>query len=135
MKTVYLAGAINGCSDPVATNWRIYCAEIFAGAGILTADPMSRDYRGIENQFVKEIVELDKKDIDNCDALIVSYQHPSVGTSMEILYAWERGKPVIVFTDAEVISPWLSYHSTKIVNSIDRAIGQTIDILRGGGTK
>jgi len=129
MKSVYLAGAINGCSDSEAIDWRTYCTTSLGIIGISTIDPMSRDYRGREDQCVNEIVELDKLDIDNCDAMIVSYQRPSVGTSMEILYAWERGKPVIVFTDTKSISPWLRYHSSHIVNSIDDALELAANIL------
>src|SRR5258707_4663776 len=35
-----------------------------------------------------EIVENDKADIDKSDVLLVNYVKPSVGTSMEILWAW-----------------------------------------------
>ena len=61
-----------------------------------TLDPMRRDYRGREMECVEEIVEGDKLDIDISTHILVIYDRPSVGTSMEVLYAWERKKPVIV---------------------------------------
>jgi nucleoside 2-deoxyribosyltransferase len=129
--TVYLCGAINGRPDSECKDWREYVKRRYAGAAI---DPMSRDYRGREDECVSEIVDLDKADIDACGALLVYYDKPSVGTSMEILYAFERGKPVILVdaSAAELtpqfasvkrsLSPWLKYHSHSIYQSIDAAI-------------
>jgi hypothetical protein len=88
-----------------------------------TLDPMRRDYRGREMGCVEEIVEGDKVDIDLSTHLLVHYDKPSVGTSMEILYAWERNKPVIVVApEGTRLSPWLVYHSTKIFNSFKDAL-------------
>jgi nucleoside 2-deoxyribosyltransferase len=73
---------------------------------------MRRDYRGREHEAVAEIVELDKIDVEACDVLLVNFDKPSVGTSMEVMYAWERGKTVIVVHKAgAILSPWLVYHS------------------------
>jgi nucleoside 2-deoxyribosyltransferase len=91
-----------------------------------TLDPMARDYRGreLEPGVAREIVENDKADIDQCDALLVNYVKPSVGTSMEILYAWERKKQIVLLcTFEEQLSPWLIYHSTQIVHSLRDAVG------------
>lgn len=121
MKTLYLCGPINGCTDAEAINWREHVKAIWPGA---TLDPMRRDYRGREAESVNEIVELDKIDIAQSDALIVNYDKPSVGTSMEILWAFERGKGIVVVARADAnISPWLRYHSHAIVSTFDDAIG------------
>lgn len=123
---VYLAGAINGCTDAECKDWREYI-KIKIGEDN-TLDPMKRDYRGIEMNCVGEIVEGDKIDIDNSTHVLVSYDKPSVGTSMEILYAWERNKSVYVVTSPEnKLSPWLIYHSTNIFYSFDDAIQKLMD--------
>jgi nucleoside 2-deoxyribosyltransferase len=115
---VYLCGPINGCTDEESRNWREAAKAILPD----TLDPMRRDYRGLEDHHVAQIVEGDKADIDECDALLVNYNKPSVGTSMEILYAWEKKKKIIAVARPETrISPWLRYHSTHIVNSFDAA--------------
>lgn len=117
--TVYLCGPINGCTDEQAKDWR----EKVKLSLPSTLDPMRRDYRGREDQNLDKIVELDKIDIAQSDALLVNYDKPSVGTSMEILYAWERGKlVVIVAKEGERLSPWLRYHSHAIFSSFDGAI-------------
>lgn len=111
----YLCGPINGCTDSEAKDWREAVKAIFPES----IDPMKRDYRGRETEDYREIVDLDKRDIRNADVVLVNYDKPSVGTSMEIMYAWERGIPIIVWirTD-ERVSPWLRYHSTAFVSSL-----------------
>lgn len=115
---VYLCGPINGCTNEESINWREAAKAVLPD----TLDPMRSDYRGEEDQHVAQIVEGDKADIDESDALLVNYDKPSVGTSMEILYAWEKKKRIIVVARAETpISPWLRYHASQIVNSFDAA--------------
>ena len=115
----YLCGPINGCTDDEAHNWRngvlAHCPRAI--------NPMVRDYRGKEAEDYREIVDLDKRDVRRCDVVLVNYVKPSVGTSMEVFYAWTLGKPVIVWClpDAS-ISPWLRYHSTNFVHNIDDAL-------------
>lgn len=118
---VYLAGPINGCSDAECKDWREYVKSVLGEEN--TLDPMRRDYRGREMESVNEIVEGDKRDIDTATHLLVNYDKPSVGTSMEILYAWERAIPIIIVTSKGTrLSPWMVYHSDKILNSFDEAI-------------
>lgn len=115
MKTVYLAGPINGCTDAEALDWREDMVRRLNGFNILS--PMSRDYRGKEAELVEEIVEGDKADIDASDIVIAYCPKPSVGTSMEVLYAWERDKHVIVLAPPGTsVSPWLKYHSHEVFN-------------------
>lgn len=119
-KTLYLCGPINGCTDEEAKGWRELVKASWPGRCI---DPMRRDYRGQEAERYVEIVELDKIDVDEADYILVSYDKPSVGTSMEILYAWERGKPVIIVCRPDAnLSPWLRYHSHAIVHSYTDAL-------------
>jgi nucleoside 2-deoxyribosyltransferase len=122
---VYLCGPINGCTDAEAKNWREYVKAKLPS----TIDPMRRDYRGREAECVDEIVELDKIDVTNSDVLLVNYDKPSVGTSMEVLYAFERGKLVVVVCRGDAsISPWLRYHSHKIFPSFEEAIAYISDV-------
>lgn len=117
-KIVYLCGAINGRTDEECKDWRSLIKSKFN-----CLDPMMRDYRGMEELNYKEIVELDKKDIDNSSIILVNYIKPSVGTSMEILYAYERRKLIFtVATKGTSISPWLRYHSNKFFENFNDAI-------------
>lgn len=129
---LYLAGAINGCTDAEANDWRSYLKKRYGGE---TLDPMRRDYRGKEAESVNEIVELDKVDIDDCDVFIANCPKPSWGTAMEIYYAWAARKPVVVIHPAEApISPWVRYHSDAIVYSLDDAVKSAVALHVFGDT-
>lgn len=118
MKT-YLCGPINGCTDSECNDWRSECKKHFP----LSIDPMRRDYRGIEMESVNEIVQLDKIDVEVCDVVIANCPKPSVGTSMEVFYAWTLNRPVVaIVPEGQIPSPWLKYHATTLVHSVRDAI-------------
>lgn len=120
IKTIYLCGPINGCTDEQCKDWRELVKTNWEGQCL---DPMRRDYRGKEDQSVNEIVEFDKIDVMNSDVILVNYDKPSIGTSMEILYAWERGKLIVVVAaEGTKISPWMRYHSHEIVHHFGDAL-------------
>lgn len=116
---VYLCGPINGCTDAECKNWR----EEVKRRWPKCIDPMIRDYRGREKECYREIVESDKDDVQTANVILVNYVKPSVGTAMEIFFAWTLNKKIIVWCAPDmVISPWLRYHCDHIVHSIDDAL-------------
>lgn len=120
--TVYLAGATLGCTDAECKGWRAYARERLEGSARVL-DPMCRDYRGVEDANLSAIVETDKAEVDESDVVLVKFEKPSVGTSMEVLHAWERGKTVLVVADpATKVSPWLRYHAHGVFDKLDDAI-------------
>ena len=117
---IYLCGPINGCTDEECKDWRLDARLRLPKHKMV--DPMVRDYRGREEECLNEIVELDKKDIDGSDVILVNFPKPSVGTCMEIMYAWERDKTIIIVVPKGVSqSPWLKYHSDFIVDTFEEA--------------
>lgn len=119
----YLCGPINGCTDDEAMTWREWFKQNANCMKVCFVDPMRRDYRGRESEDYREIVEMDKKDVREVDVLIVMYTQPSVGTSMEIFYAWTIGKPVILINESnKPLSPWMRYHATAIVRTKELAL-------------
>ena len=115
---VYLCGPIADCTDEQCMGWRDAAKAMLPD----TVDPMRRDYRGREHLYF-EVVEQDKLDIMQCDALLVNFLWPSVGTSMEVLFAWEQHKIIIVVANKALVpSPWLRYHATTIVNTLEEAV-------------
>jgi len=122
-KTIYLGGEINGCTDSECNDWRESAKEELEKKGFFIRNPMDRDYRGRETECVDEIVEMDKVDIDFSDTLLIYYVKPSVGTSMEVFYAWDNDKEIIIVYDSDKpVSPWLKYHSSHIFKSFHEAI-------------
>lgn len=119
MTKIYLCGPINGCTDSEASDWRNMVKSKYPDC----IDPMRRDYRGREAEVYREIVDLDKRDVEAADFILVNYDKPSVGTSMEVYHAWLHRIPVVVVCRTDtIISPWLRYHSTTIVDSFSRAL-------------
>lgn len=121
---VYLAGPIFQQTDAVCNDWR----SVFkAVPGFTWLDPMSRDYRGREDECHAEIVEGDKADVESCAAVVAKVNPPSAGTSMEILWAWlAEIEPIIAICDGRV-SPWVRYHSSHVV----RTEAEALALLRG----
>lgn len=109
---VYLCGGINGLSDSQCKDWREESKRLINHE---TVDPMRRDYRGAENDNVDRIVTEDLNDIAQCDIVLVNATKPSWGTAMEIVYAKQASKIVVCFIGTGRISPWLQFHSSKIV--------------------
>ncbi len=116
---VYLCGGINGLSDADAKDWREQAKRLLVGCE--TADPMRRDYRGVEDMNVHEIVHGDLEDIDGSDVLLAMCPKPSWGTAMEIFYAHDAGKRVFVVAPAGPLSPWLKYHSHRVCPTVEDA--------------
>lgn len=116
---VYLCGLINGCTDAECSDWRVAAKQHFKR----TLDPMRRDYRGRELECAPEIVALDKRDIQDADVVLANCPKPSVGTSMEIFFAWSQRKPVVcIVPDKLTASPWLRVHSAALVESLAEAV-------------
>lgn len=138
MKPIYLCGPIHGRSDEACNLWRQRATQLWQGEVL---DPMRRDarHRMKEPGVAAEIVEADKNDIDNCSGLLVFFDNPSVGTSMEILYAWQKGLPIVVINDSGLpenqLSLWLRYHASVIYDAwaptrMSVVIGTALDHLR-----
>ena len=118
---IYLCGGINGLSDDECTGWRSH-SKARLKMWFKFLDPMRRDYRGREDESVREIITGDKKDIDNSDLILAYCNQPSWGTAMEIFYAHSIGKRVITVCNKDRISPWLMFHSIYVSSTLDSAI-------------
>lgn len=111
---VYLAGPIAGCTGVEATDWRQYASRALHDRYIETLDPMrSKHFLStvkISNDFneyamrgafytSKGIMTRDHTDVMRCDALLVNLlgtTKPSLGTVMELAWAYAYKKPVVV---------------------------------------
>lgn len=115
-RQIYLAGPIDGVTDQEARAWRTEARTLLNGDVL---DPMARDFRGREHECMNEIVEADKADIDKAALVLAHCWKPSVGTSMEIVYAWTLGKRVhVIVPRGAPCSPWLRYHATAVHDSL-----------------
>lgn len=118
---VYLAGAIAGMSFDGATDWRIEARLQLSYRNIETLNPMrAKDALGAKNDgristnyhdyetngaffTSRGIMTRDFNDVRRCDALLVNLlglEKPSLGTIMELGWAFALQKPAIVAIEA-----------------------------------
>jgi nucleoside 2-deoxyribosyltransferase len=121
--TLYLAGPISGRSDEDCNDWRSFVKAHWKGRCL---DPMRRDARSKEMtpSLAEEIVAGDLWDIRRASAVLVHYDRPSVGTSMEIFYAaFVLVRPVFLInkSGAPIISPWLIHHTVAVYDDLTEA--------------
>lgn len=126
---VYLAGAINGVTPEFAAGWRQKAGDILRRAGYTVYDPTAG--KDLEHPAANtalynpaEIVEGDLGDIEKSRIILVEASRDDVpywGTAMEIRYAYELGKTIIVWGPTAP-SYWLQYHATEIFETLDEAL-------------
>jgi len=125
-KAVYLAGPIDNCTYEETHEWREMAKILLAPMKCF--DPSDRVFDHDSGKAnMKILVEGDKAEIANANAVLVYYVEPEkgspmTGTTMEIPYAWALGKLVVVVTNKEFISPWVRYHAHYIVGTIEEAV-------------
>ncbi len=109
------------------SGWRKEATSVFEGMGITTLNPIDRPYRNADYKEDPEsvlpgLVESDKIDIEAADVLLANCTKISVGTSMEILLAWQKDKQVVVVAPEGVpLSAWIHYHSHQIFRTMEEA--------------
>ena len=123
-KTIYLSGPIMDEVSGNARQWRESAKLMMAGRFRLL-DPMRRKFVDRQVDSANEIVEFDLQDVRDADIILVNYNKPSIGTSMEVFYAaHDLGKFVVAFSPLEYkdCSPWMARYCTKIVPSLEDAV-------------
>lgn len=116
---VYLAGAIAGLQYDSATDWRVQAAHALKERGVEALDPMraknalssrgaiSTNFHDYEKNGAfftsRGIMTRDFNDVMTCDALLVNLlglTKPSLGTVMELGWAYALQKPAVVVIEA-----------------------------------
>ncbi len=123
MKTIYLSGPIMDEHEGIAREWR-EASKVILASDFILLDPMRRSFRDKEIDSANEIVEFDLQDARDADIILVNYNKPSIGTSMEVFYASHNlGKFVVAFSPFTFkdSSPWMIKYCTKIVPSLEEA--------------
>lgn len=142
----YLAGPISGTSYDGCTDWRDYATKILSYLNIQGLSPMrGKDYLSDEKQIgdsyeehvlscSRGIMTRDFFDCKRADILIVNFlgaERASLGTAMEIAWAYQNNTPVIAVMeetgnihDHAMIREAIGYR----VTTLDRAI-EVADIV------
>lgn len=124
-RTVYLAGSMEMVTKEEAKGWRDKAEIILHHADVITLNPCRR-LHNFEKRYMKRIFELDLRDIQESDIVLVNLDNPTVakhGTAMEVFYAsYVLRKPVVAFkADASVIHPFFESLVTEWRSDVDKA--------------
>ena len=122
-RVVYLSGPIMDEHLGEAREWRELAKRQLARHFKLL-DPMRRQFVDREVDSANEIVEFDLQDVRDANILLVNYNKPSIGTSMEVFHAAHNlGKFVIAFSPFgyKDCSPWMVRYCTKILPNLESA--------------
>jgi nucleoside 2-deoxyribosyltransferase len=122
-RTIYLSGPIMDEHEGLARAWR-EAAKDLLGSRYRMLDPMRRKFVDRQVDSANEIVEFDLQDVRDADIVLVNYNKPSIGTSMEVFYAaHDQGKFVVAFSPFEFkdCSPWMARYCTKILPTLEDA--------------
>lgn len=122
-KIIYLSGPIMDEHAGLARQWRD-AAKVQLAEKFKLLDPMRRKFVDRQVDSANEIVEFDLQDVRDADILLVNYNKPSIGTSMEVFFAaHDLGKFVVAFSPFEYkdCSPWMARYCTKILPDLESA--------------
>jgi hypothetical protein len=124
-KQVFISGPIIGMEKQ--QDYRKTITEVVEKLGLQIIDPWKRErviYNGTEECWWDKVptfdfVQRDLDDADRCDIMVVYLPILSAGACMEMFYAKRRGKKIIVVSPIKCLSPWIVFHSDKIIKSFD----------------
>ncbi|MBN1864949.1 MAG: hypothetical protein JW808_08615 [Victivallales bacterium] len=122
-KTIYLSGPIMDEQLGHSREWRESAKGSLKGQ-FRILDPMRRKFVDRQVDSANEIVEFDLQDVRDADIVLVNYNKPSIGTSMEVFYAANNlGKFVVAFSPFlfHECSPWMVKYCTKILSTLEEA--------------
>ncbi len=124
-RTIYLAGSMEMVSLQEAKGWRDIATNLLQQADQKVLDPTRRVHE-FQPKFMKRIFELDLRDIQESDLILVNLDNPKIakhGTSMEVFYAsYVLRKPVVAFkADASTIHPFFESLVTEWRSTVDKA--------------
>jgi nucleoside 2-deoxyribosyltransferase len=124
-RTIYLAGPMEHVSIEDAKGWRTIATDLLLQADQKVLDPTRRVHK-FQPKYMKRIFELDLRDIQESDLILVNLDNPTIakhGTAMEVFYAsYVLRKPVVAFkADASTIHPFFESLVTEWRSTVDKA--------------
>jgi nucleoside 2-deoxyribosyltransferase len=122
-KHVFISGPIIGMEKQ--QDYRKTITDIATKLGFEIIDPWKRErviFNGTEECWwdkvpVFDFVQRDLDDADRCDIMVVYLPILSAGACMEMFYAKRKGKKVVVVSEIKCLSPWIVFHSDRIIKN------------------
>ena len=124
-RKVFISGPIHGVED--RQNYRVRIRNLLLKYGYEPIDPWQREKKILSSmgtswwkeRSVRDIIEKDLMDIEECDILVAYLPKLSAGTCMELFYAYRKGKKTIVICEMDDPSPWIITRSNIIVRTFE----------------
>jgi nucleoside 2-deoxyribosyltransferase len=125
-KKVFISGPIIGMEKQ--QDYRKTITDTVEKLGLQIIDPWKRErvlYNGTEECWWDKVptfdfVQRDLDDADRCDIMVVYLPILSAGACMEMFYAKRKGKKIIVVSPIKCLSPWIVFHSDKIIEDFSQ---------------
>jgi len=125
-KKIYLSGPILGCEKKRAKKWRLNIMSKLKYKYDFI-DPTTEMYE-VEADHFKEVVSFAEKGIEECDIVLAYIPFYSMGTSIEIYWAYKANKKIIaVLKNTNEMSAFLKKYADIIFENLDEAY----DFLEG----
>lgn len=131
MKKVFLSGPIRGIPREESLGWRNNAISLL-GVNF----EVQHALRGREEKETLPDPRLaiirDKNDIDAADIILVNDTNPNasmIGTAMEVIYAHEKRKVVLIFGNGHEKDYWLNYHSHARFENLEEACNAIVNIF------
>ena len=123
---MFISGPIIGMEKQ--QDYRKTITGIVEKIGLQIIDPWKRErvlYNGTEECWWDKVptfdfVQRDLDDADRCDIMVVYFPILSAGACMEMFYAKRKGKKIIVVSPIKCLSPWIVFHSDKIIEDFSQ---------------
>jgi len=122
-KKIFLCGPMRGIPREISLGWRNlatkYLSKSFEVIHALRGREKKETFTDPRAAVIRDL-----NDIKNSDIILVNDTIENcsmIGTSMEIFFAYQQNKPVIVFGNAHDKDYWLNYHIHLRVKNLKEA--------------
>lgn len=128
MRTVYLSGPMENVSDEDGKGWRNEAISLLIYNGVQGIDPYNF---GMQGRSDEAIIREDLYSLSTHQGMITnaSQNVPMWGTPMEVYFAWQNHIPTVAFLGNANSSPWLRYHTTAVVGTLEEAVEKIMEYL------
>lgn len=126
--TIYLAGPINGCNEGQKHNWRKNVKRKYAGYFDFI-DP-SVDDMAAGDASAEALVKADLENVERSDGILANMWRESIGTTLGIVHASRKGRPVVVADPNGLRHRMLEFYADATADNPLRAAKRLREILR-----
>lgn len=122
-KKIFLCGPMRGVPKNISLEWRKLATKYLSKKFDVIHAMRGREEKETFSDYRLAVIR-DLNDIKKSDIILVSDTIDNcsmIGTSMEVFFAHQLTKPILIFGNAHEEDYWLNYHSHLRVSSLKEA--------------